>query len=64
MKEYKAGNKITLFQPVRGRKNGVLIEKKDYKWLVDIGIGRQIAVYERDFDLDQKKEYELYLNNK
>jgi len=51
--ELQAGMTAHLKQPYRGYRAVTLIEKHQYRWLVEIaGSGLQLEVYEDEFDVD------------
>lgn len=53
-RDSKAGDIATLHTPYLGYRRIVLLEKNHYRWLVHIfESGKQIEVYEDEFDLDE-----------
>jgi hypothetical protein len=51
MKEYNIGQIIRLKEPYKGYRTVILIEKREYKWLVEIvGSSLQMEFYEDDFE--------------
>ena len=53
MKELNEGMLVYLKVPYRGYRAAILIEKLQYKWLVEFcGLGLQIEVYEDELDTD------------
>ncbi len=48
------GKQATLKTPYNGCRNIILIEKPDYKWIVELcGSGKHIEVWEDEFILDE-----------
>ena len=51
--ELKEGMLAYLIEPYRGYRAVELIEKRHYKWTVEIvGFGKQIQVYDDEFEID------------
>lgn len=53
MNEDMIGKTATLREPYKGYSNVTLIEKVGYKWLVELGSGKQIEVFSDEFVLDE-----------
>ena len=50
--ELKEGMTAYLKQPYRGYRAVVIIERHQYKWLVETSSGCQIEVYEDELEID------------
>ena len=49
--KFEAGKTVYLKQPYRGYRAVVLIEKVEYKWLVEVaGAGMRLEFYEDEFE--------------